>query len=102
MANKWLAHVKKTMKIMKRKGTYKKGLGLSQVIKEAKKHWHKKGGADKDKPEIIDADVAPPMEGGEGSDEEKKEEMPPTTESTTAGRRRRGGRTKKAKRSGRK
>lgn len=39
MANAWLAHVKKTMKQMKSKGTYKKGMGLSQVIKEAKKDW---------------------------------------------------------------
>lgn len=33
---------------MKSKGTYKKGMGLKQVIKEAKKSWHsvKKGGAD--------------------------------------------------------
>jgi hypothetical protein len=48
MANKWIAHVKKTMKAMKSKGTYKKGMGLKQVIKEAKKNWHsaKKGGAD--------------------------------------------------------
>ena len=31
---------------MKSKGTYKKGMGLKQVIKEAKKTWHKvkKGG----------------------------------------------------------
>jgi hypothetical protein len=45
MANKWITHIKKTMKTMKRKGTYKKGLGLKQVITEAKKTWHK-GGAD--------------------------------------------------------
>ncbi len=38
---------------MKRKGTYKKGLGLAQVIKEAKKSWHKRGGAD-EKPKEID------------------------------------------------
>jgi hypothetical protein len=44
MANAWLAHVKKTMKQMKSKGTYAKGKGLGQVIKEAKKTW-KKGGA---------------------------------------------------------
>jgi len=46
MANKWIVHVKKTMRAMKSKGTYKKGLGLKQVIKEAKKSWHKvkKGG----------------------------------------------------------
>ena len=40
MANAWLMHVKKTMKTMKSKGTYKKGQGLKQVIKEAKKTWH--------------------------------------------------------------
>lgn len=45
MANKWLMHVKKTMKTMKSKGTYKKGDGLKKVILEAKKSWHhKKGG----------------------------------------------------------
>lgn len=45
MANKWLTHVKKTMKTMKSKGTYKKGDGLKKVIMEAKKSWHhKKGG----------------------------------------------------------
>jgi hypothetical protein len=44
--NPWLAHVKKTMKQMKSKGTYEKGKGLSQVIKEAKKTWKKHGGAD--------------------------------------------------------
>lgn len=49
MANAWLAHVKKTMKQMKSKGTYVKGKGLGQVIKEAKKSW-KKGGADPDAP----------------------------------------------------
>jgi len=47
MANPWLTHVKKTMKQMKSKGTYEKGKGLSQVIKEAKKTWKKhRGGAD--------------------------------------------------------
>ncbi len=40
MANAWLAHVKKTMKHMKSKGTYKKGDGLKKVIMEAKKSWH--------------------------------------------------------------
>lgn len=29
------------MKTMKSRGTYKKGMGLKQVIKEAKKSWHK-------------------------------------------------------------
>lgn len=47
MANKWLMHVKKTMKTMKAKGTYKKGDGLKQVIKAAKATYHKhKGGAE--------------------------------------------------------
>ena len=40
MANAWLTHVKKTMKTMKSKGTYKKGDGLKKVIMEAKKSWH--------------------------------------------------------------
>jgi hypothetical protein len=50
MPNKWLAHVKKTMKNMKAKGTYEKGKGLKQVIMAAKKTWHKakKGGAEGD------------------------------------------------------
>ncbi len=39
MANAWLVHVKKTMKHMKSKGTYKKGDGLKKVIMEAKKSW---------------------------------------------------------------
>lgn len=41
MANAWLAHVKKTMKQMKSKGTYKKGDGLKKVIMEAKKSYTK-------------------------------------------------------------
>jgi hypothetical protein len=40
MANKWLVHIKKTMKQMKAKGTYIAGKGLGQVIKAAKKTWH--------------------------------------------------------------
>ncbi len=59
MANAWLAHVKKTMKQMKSKGTYAKGKGLGQVIKEAKKTW-KKGGA-------TPAAPAPVMKGGKTS-----------------------------------
>jgi hypothetical protein len=64
MANKWIVHVKKTMRAMKSKGTYKKGLGLKQVIKEAKKSWHKvkKGG-----------DVGAPVVDTESTEEE----MPP-------------------------
>jgi hypothetical protein len=44
MANPWLSHVKKTMKTMKSKGTYKKGDGLKKVIMEAKKTYKKLGG----------------------------------------------------------
>jgi hypothetical protein len=56
MANKWIVHIKKTMRHMKQKGTYVKGKGLGQVITEAKKTW-KKGGADPSAP-------APAMGGG--------------------------------------
>jgi hypothetical protein len=50
MANKWLAHVKKTMKTMKSKGSYKKGDGLKKVILEAKKTYkkHHRGGGEGD------------------------------------------------------
>jgi len=72
MVNKWLVHVKKTMKQMKSKGTYKKGMGLKQVIMAAKKTWHSvKGGGTGDPvpkvPETGDGFVesAPPaVEGG--------------------------------------
>ena len=66
MANKWIVHVKKTMKTMKSKGTYKKGMGLKQVIKEAKKSWHsvKKGGADEEEPVAEPAVVESSVEGG--------------------------------------
>lgn len=66
MANKWLAHVKKTMKAHK-------GLKFGQVLKMAKKTYGKKGGAD------MPEEAAPPME---------------DTAAPAAGRRRRG--TKKA------
>jgi len=60
MVNKWIVHIKKTMKTMKSRGTYKKGMGLKQVIKEAKKTWHhvKKGGADEVEP-AVDSVTAP-------------------------------------------
>ena len=74
MANTWITHVKKTMRMMKSKGTYKKGMGLKQVIKEAKKSYKKskKGGADeeaepmaKEVEEGAVADAAPlPEQGG--------------------------------------
>ena len=63
MVNKWIVHVKKTMRTMKSKGTYKKGKGLKQVIKEAKKSWHKhKGGADSSDEEPVTSPT--PEEGG--------------------------------------
>ena len=46
MANKWLTHVKHTMKQMKSRGTYKKGDGLKKVIMEAKKSYKKHKGGD--------------------------------------------------------
>ena len=49
MANKWLTHVKKTMKAHK-------GMKFGQVLKMAKKTYGKKGGAD----EPVEA--AEPME----------------------------------------
>jgi len=45
MANRWMSHIKKTMRHMKSKGTYKKGDGLKHVIAEAKKTYKKHGGA---------------------------------------------------------
>jgi hypothetical protein len=76
MANKWLVHIKKTMKQMKAKGTYVAGKGLGQVIKAAKKTWHSakkavglKGGAegdDKDDGEMKDV----PLEKSDSEDEE--------------------------------
>lgn len=47
MANAWLSHVKSTMADMKRKGTYKKGMGLSQVIKAAKLTYKKSSSSSK-------------------------------------------------------
>lgn len=51
MANAWLAHVKKTMKTMKKNHTYKKGMGLKQVILAAKKTYKKHHGGEKKKEE---------------------------------------------------
>ena len=72
MANKWISHIKKTMKQMKSRGTYKKGMGLKQVIKEAKKSWHKvKRGGDGSSSEEEEAEkqekkdvMSEPAEGG--------------------------------------
>ena len=79
MANKWLAHVKKTMRKMKSSCAYKKGDGLKKVILAAKKTYSKgkKGGAesesDEEKPVT---DAAPAVDAADA----------------TAGRRRRRGR----------
>ena len=65
MANAWLAHVKKTMRTMKSRGTYKKGMGLKQVIKEAKKSYKKhKGGAEETPDEPEDVAVEPMVSAG--------------------------------------
>ena len=80
MANAWITHIKKTMRTMKSKGSYKKGLGLKQVIKEAKKSWHKgkRGGADEDVEKPMSDPKAPP---------------PPPPSDETGGKRRRGRKT---------
>jgi hypothetical protein len=61
MANKWLAHVKKTMKQMKSRGQYKKGDGLKKVILAAKKTYSKgkKGGAEEGEESESDAESVP-------------------------------------------
>jgi hypothetical protein len=66
MANAWITHVKKTMRTMKSKGTYKKGMGLKQVIKEAKKTWKKvkKGGAETEEPAAVEEGMPPAVEEG--------------------------------------
>jgi hypothetical protein len=66
MANKWLVHVKKTMKQMKSRGQYKKGDGLKKVILAAKKTYSKgkKGGAESESDEeMAAAPAAPAAEG---------------------------------------
>jgi hypothetical protein len=62
MANKWLVHIKKTMRKMKSAGKYVAGKGLKQVIMEAKKTRKKvkKGGGSCDG-----------MKGGEHSDSDE-------------------------------
>jgi hypothetical protein len=77
MANKWLAHVKKTMKA-------NKGKKFGEVLKLAKKSYSKKGGAD-----------MMGMDSSSSSDEE----MTPTP---AAGRRRRGRKTARKTRRSRK
>jgi hypothetical protein len=66
MANKWLMHVKKTMKTMKSRGTYKKGDGLKKVILEAKKSYKKHKGGEEAAPESSPetSPVSPAVMGG--------------------------------------
>jgi len=67
MANRWLAHMKKTMRKMKMKKTYKKGMGLKQVIAQAKLTYRKgkRGGAEDEEPEEeVETPAAAPEEGG--------------------------------------
>lgn len=66
MANKWLMHVKKTMKTMKSRGTYKKGDGLKKVIMEAKKSYKKHKGGEEESPESSPetSPVSPAVMGG--------------------------------------
>jgi hypothetical protein len=66
MANKWLTHVKHTMKTMKKRGTYKKGDGLKKVILEAKKSYKKHKGGEEESPEASPAatPVSPAVMGG--------------------------------------
>lgn len=65
MANKWLTHVKHTMKTMKKRGTYKKGDGLKKVILEAKKSYKKhKGGEESPESSPAATPVSPAVMGG--------------------------------------
>jgi len=64
MANKWLTHVKSTMKQMKKRGTYKKGDGLKKVIMEAKKSYKKhKGGEESPASSPSSSPVSPAVAG---------------------------------------
>ena len=72
MANKWLAHVKKTMKRMKKNGTNKKGDGLKKVILAAKEDYKKhKGGLSDPK--------APGAQADDSSSDEEEEKPEPRT-----------------------
>jgi hypothetical protein len=86
-------HVKKTMKTMKSRGTYKKGDGLKKVIMEAKKSYKKhKGGADGDSSSSDDTAAAAPAPTSMAATPEVKPDAPAAPAPTTAmgGRRKRG------------
>ena len=75
MPNKWMTHVKKTMK---RESSKKKSMGkgwFKHVLKSAKASYHKKGGGESDLP------VPKP--------EELPEEPPAKSEAMEGGKRRR-------------
>jgi hypothetical protein len=71
MVNKWILHIKKTMRHMKQKGSYAKGKGLGQVIKEAKKTW-KKGGGDDAAPTVTPTVTPTPTMGGRKTRKNKR------------------------------
>jgi hypothetical protein len=59
MANKWMTHVKKTMKKM---SSQKKSMGkgwFKSVLKAAKSSYHKKGGADEASDSKMEVESAP-------------------------------------------
>lgn len=88
MANKWLVHIKKTMKKMKATGKYVAGKGLKQVIMAAKKTWHKakRGGGDSDEEEMKDVDLTKKETGTTGV--EAPGVLPPGSTGVLGGRRR--------------
>jgi hypothetical protein len=71
MANRWITHIKKTMKMMKKKGSYAKGKGLGQVITEAKKTW-KSGGGDDAAPAVTPTPTPTPTMGGRKTRKNKR------------------------------
>jgi hypothetical protein len=91
MANKWLVHIKKTMKTMKAKGTYVKGKGLKQVILAAKKTWHKvkTGGGNGDLVDVPLDDDAPAAAPPAAPPATTGTEVAPNSAANIAGRRRR-------------
>ena len=101
MVNKWLVHIKKTMKKMKATGKYVAGKGLGQVIKAARLTWHKvkKGGGDGDAytneetPESTGAEETSESTGSTGAQVEPDPPAPPA-----GGKRRRKTRRRRASR----
>jgi hypothetical protein len=72
MPNKWMTHVKKTMK---RESSKKKSMGkgwFKHVLKSAKASYHKKGGGDSDPPVPKPEEEAPAKPEGEGMEGGKR------------------------------